>query len=238
VSAVASTTFFAAGPGCWISPTSSEAQLAVLAIHDHRHVADDGELDLLRIAREVAGDERLVRLGVASAGGARIAQQLLAVDHVHVTGHGDRDGRGAAAGLEDRIDGAGAEGGGLVRGEDPDASVRGGDHDAVPADADRGVGWQLDQAGPGDRRGVDGGHASRSGLEHVVAGLDDVEVLAGRGDARVELPGVDVQTADQTAIPVADPDAAVGDLDLRGGQPVVPQREPGEDQRHHGQGRR
>src|SRR5690606_6246538 len=162
-----------------------------------------------------------------------VAQELLAVEHVDVAAHGDGDGRRAAAGLEDGFDRGGAERRGFVRGEDPDPAIGSGDHDAVPADADGGLGRQLDEARTGGGRGVDGGHAARPGLEDVVAGLDDVEVLAGGGDAGVELAGVDVQTADEAAVAVADPDAAVGDLDLRGGQAVVVHGEAGEDERHH-----
>ena len=211
----------------------AEAQHAVLAVHDHRHVADDGELDLRGIAGDPAGDERLVRLRVSGGRGAGVAQELLAVQHVHVAAHGDGDGRRAVAGLEDRLDGGGAERGGFVRGEDPDPAVGRGDDDAVPADADGGLGRQLHQARAGSGCGVDGGHAARPGLEDVVAGLDDVEVLAGGGDAGVELARVDVQAADEAAVAVADPDAAVGDLDLRGGEAVVVHGEAGEDERHH-----
>src|SRR5699024_8236534 len=131
----------------------------------------------------------------------------------------DRDLRHGAAGVRG-LDPCRGECCGLTGSEDPDAAVRGGDGHAVPAERDLGAGWEFDQSAAAHGGRVDRGHAARAGLDDVVAGLEDVEVIAGHGQSRVELLSVHVQTAQQPAALVQDPDAPVGDLDLGGGESV------------------
>ena len=151
---------------------------------------------------------------------------------------GDGHGQRAAATLMNRFDGGRAERRGLVRGDDPDLAVRSGDDHPVITERDDRALWQLDETTPGDGGGVDRGDTTRTGLEDVVAGLDDVEILPGGGDLAVDLSGVYVDSADEPAVLVRDPDAAVGDVDLGGGQTRMGEGEARQHQRDDREDRR
>ena len=138
---------------------------------------------------------------------------------VHVGGHGGGGGEG--------------RGGGRGGGGDPQVALVGVEHaDAIaPLDGHGGVG-QGDGGAHGDLGDGDGGDGAGDevGQGDGLAGLADVEVRGVGAQRGVQGARVVVEVAHQLAGLVGDPDAAVVDVDLRGGHAPVGHGQAGDDE--------
>src|SRR5699024_2788034 len=124
-----------------------------------------------------ADGDRVPRLGFRGVHAAWEGVELVAVEHEHGAGGGDGDLHGGAAGLVHGLDPSGGEGGGLLRGEDPDPAIGGSDRHPVPAEREGGLRWELDDAAAQHGGGVQDAVATGTDGEDDVARLHDVEVV-------------------------------------------------------------
>ena len=213
----------------------AHAQLALGAVQHHRLLPHRGERHILGLRGQPAERDGLVLLRVLGVDAAGEGVQLVAVEHHCGAGAGDGHVDLAALGLVGGLEGVGAERGGLIGAEHPHAPVGGGDRHAVPAEDDLAFGRQLHDAPAHHGRGVHRAQPARTDGEHVVPGLQNVDVIPGHGQAGVVLGGIHVEPADERAVLVADPHPAVVDVHVRGLLALIAHSEGGQQHRDQGE---
>ena len=213
-----------------------DPELTVLGIQDYRALADGGHLQHLLLSGDAADGDGVLPCGPGGDGREGKGQKLVAVQEKDGSSRAHRDRRRPAGRLMNRLDGLWAERRGLVQGQNPDTSVGGDEHDAIPAESNSGAGEVTDRLLAGDGGSVDRHHPVRPRLEHVIAGLQDLDAIAGRGEPGVELGNVDVEPSHQALLCGGHPDAAVGHRAVGGGHPRRADRKAPD--HHSGRGER